>query len=534
MRHDFATTPKIEAPRSLFDRSHGHKFTADCDWLIPYYWDECLPGDTFNYNCTIMARMNTPLFPIMDNIKLSTHFFFVPYRILWDNFRKFIGEQENPADSIDYTIPAMSGGTASDGHPDLTTLGGRRQYLLNIMGIPYGITPDDVSPSVLPFRAYTKIYDRWFRDQNLIDSLATPTGDGPDNITVYNYMLQKRGKRFDYITQSLPWPQKGDAVNLPLGTQAPITGFGILNEQASTALTSVAQTGQGHTAFTGWASKDSPASAGDAQFAVEEGTTGEPAVYADLTSATASTINDLREAFQIQKLLERDARSGTRFADVIRNHFNVEFYDVSSDPEFLGSGSQMINVTPVATTADSGTEDVGDLSGYSASVGSGHSFTKSFHEPGIVMGIMSIQGDITYQKGLRREFSRSTRYDFYWPSLAHLGEQELLSKELFVDGTANDEDVFGYVPRYDEYRHKLSQISGLFQSDDPASIDSWHLSQDFASRPVLGQTFIESETPLDRCVRVPSEPHFIIDTYADLKCARPIPTYGTPGMIDHF
>jgi len=536
MTHNFSQAPSIQAPRSQFDRSHGHKFTMDAGWLVPFYWDDVLPGDTFNLNTTAFARLATPLFPIMDNMFIDTHFFFVPTRLVWDNSKKFFGEQTDPGDSIDYQIPVLGSGFLSQAAPDLTTNNGRTGALLNYLGVPEGIQPTvDVDISSLPFRSYQIIYNEWFRDQNLVDSVNNITTDGPDALATNEIRLQRRGKRHDYFTSALPWPQKGDAVSLPLGTTAIIQSDG-----TSPYIHKPGGTPQEQQLSGVGSDRDIVATNWNAGGALRWGSITDETLTGlevDLTTATSATINDLREAFQVQKLLERDARGGTRYSELVRNHFGVNFYDVSYRPEYLGGGSSPINISPItqqAGTTDGSATGVGDLAAIGTASVSGHGFTKSFVEHGIVMGIMSVRADLTYQKGLRRELSKSTRYDIYWPSLAHLGEQEILNKEIYCDGSANDDLVFGYQERYAEYRYKPSQISGLFQSDATGSIDAWHLSQDFSTLPTLGQTFIEENPPIDRCIQVSTEPHFIVDTYINLKCARPMPTFGVPGMIDHF
>jgi hypothetical protein len=510
----------------------------DAGWLVPFYWDSVLPGDTFNMQSTIFARLATPLFPIMDNMYVDTHFFFVPNRLIWDNWRKFCGEQVDPSDSIDYTIPVLEGALTSDADvPIYTTASLRAAALMNYMGVPDGIAGDDVDISALPFRAYSRIYNEWFRDQNLIDSVDAGllTDDGPDDMdaAAERHYLQRRGKRHDYFTSALPWPQKGDAVTLPLGTTAPVEtdGNSMLFDDGASRNIGLAVVGGSNTL--NWSNSTAGATT-DAYY-------GDQGLQVDLSTATAATINELREAFQVQKLLERDARAGTRYAEIIRNHFGVNFYDVSYRPEYLGGGSTPVNISPVvqqAPTTSGSQVGIGDLAGYGTFNISGHGFNKSFVEHGIVMGLISVRMDLTYQEGLNRHFSHSTRYDIYWPSLAHLGEQAILNKEIYCDGSANDDLVFGYIPRYDEYRYKPSQISGLFQNAATASLEAWHLSQHFGSLPSLNQSFIEEDglttSVLDRCLQVPSEPHFIVDTYNQLICARPMPVFGVPGMIDHF
>lgn len=523
MKHSFAQVPRANIPRSSFDRSFGYKTTFDAGYLIPIFVDEALPGDTFSVNLTGFARMATPIHPIMDNLRMETQFFAIPERLLWDNWEKFNGAQDNPEDSTDFLMPEI---TAPAG-------GFTAESVYDYMGIPTLVDGLKVRADFL--RAHNLVYNEWYRDQNLQPSQPVPTGDGPDDPS--NYKLMRRGKRRDYFTSSLPWPQKGDAVELPLGTDAPIIGFGKNDQVFNSTNADVYETdGTTTTQYASSSRIDNTAPNTTMYLEEDPNNPGFPNMRADLSAATAATINMLRQSFQIQKLLERDARGGTRYTEIVRSHFGVISPDARLQrPEYLGGGSTPIVVNPVAQTAETGaTTPQGNLAAFATASLYNHGFTKSFTEHCVVIGYVSVRADLTYQQGLERMWSRRTRYDFYWPALSHIGEQAVLNKEIYAQGDANDDLVFGYQERHAEYRYKPSKITGRFRSNFPQSLDVWHLSQEFSSLPQLNANFIEETPPIDRVVAVTDEPDFIFDSYTQYRCARPMPLYSVPGLIDHF
>ncbi len=507
MKHDFSQVPHANIQRSNFNRSHGYKTTFDSGYLIPIYVDEALPGDSLNLSLSSVARLAIPLVPFMDNLHLDFHFFAVPNRLIWDNWQKFMGEQADPDSSIDFVVPQID---------DQYLTGSLSDYF----GLP--IITENLSVNSLHHRAYNLIWNEWFRSQDLQDSVTVDTDDGPDDLA--DYVLLKRGKRHDYFTSCLPSPQKGTGVELPLGTSAPIVTDTDVSEADDL------------TVYSNDLSGFQKLSTGAAQL-IMSSTSGleVDSLYTDLSSATAATINSLREAFQLQRLLERDARGGTRYTEILRSHFKVDSPDSRLQrPEYLGGGTSPLNVTPIANTSDTATFKQGHLSAVGYHQQSGVGFTKSFVEHCVIIGMVSVRADLTYQKGLDRMFSRTTKYDYYWPALAHLGEQAVLNKEIWADGSANDELVFGYQERWAEYRYFPSKITGVLRSDAAASLDAWHLSQDFDTLPALNAAFIQENPPVDRVVAVTSEPEFIFDGYFKLTCTRPMPTYSVPGLIDHF
>lgn len=522
MRHKFSEVPSVEIPRSTFKRDHGLKTTFDAGYLVPIFLDEALPGDTFKLNMTGFARLSTPIYPIMDNMRMSTFFFAVPYRLLWENWQRFCGERDpDPDSSIDYTIPIID---------DL--INPSNETIWDYFGLPTLINAT-YEFSALPLRAYNLIWNQFFRDQNLQDSVPVNIDDGPD--TYADYELLRRSKRHDYFTSCLPWLQKGDSVQLSLGDYAPVTGIGKQTQTYSFSSQAVYETdGTGTTTYADSHMIDAGT---DYQHYVEEDpdNAGFPNIKADLSNAMASTVNELREAIQTQRLLEKDARAGTRYTEIIKSHFGVTSEDYRLQrPEYLGGGSSPVNITPIARTDSS----PGSLGAMGVAAFKNHGFIKSFTEHCLIIGLVSVSADLTYQEGLDRMWSRQTRFDFYWPTFAHLGEQAVLNKEIYLDATtigdSSCDDVFGYQERFAEYRYKPSKITGKFRSNDPATLDAWHLGIEFGSQPTLDDTFIEDVPPIDRVIATPTEPHFIFDSFVNLNCARPMPIYSVPGLVDHF
>jgi len=535
MQNRFAQVPRAQISRSVFDTSRGRKTTMDSGYLVPIMVQEILPGDDITISPTLFARLATPLFPIMDNMYAETFTFFVPNRLVWENWERFCGARTDPADSIDYEIPQV---TPPAGGWQEQTLGG-------YMGLPLD---NENAVSSLPFRMYNLIWNEWFRDQNLQDSLTVPTTDGPDTYTGL-FSLKKVNKQHDYFTSCLPSPQKGDAIDLPIGSQAPVIGngmaLGLTDGTYDFGIDTNASIGSPPYYITGNQSNfgddvgDASGAAGSIYGQRAMGVTDDPdnsGLIADLSEAVAATINELRQAFQLQRMAERDARSGTRYVELLAAHFGVTSPDFRLQrPEYLGGGKLHVNISPVQQTAE-GTDPVGKLAATGLFSGNCGNVRKSFVEHGYVITLLTVRGDLTYQQGIERHWSRLTREDFYWPALANLGEQPVYNKEIYAQGTSADDEVFGYQERWAEYRYGQSLITGALRSTASTPLDSWHIAEEFGSLPSLSSSFIESNLngTLDRCLAVTSEPQWIVDCYFKVKHARPMPVYSVPGMIDHF
>ena len=523
--HQFTEVPHADIQRSTFDRSHGLKTTFDAGELIPVYVDEALPGDTFSCNMTAFSRLATPIHPTMDNAFMDSHFFSVPIRLVWDDFEEFMGETKTYTASGSARLDETPDFTAATPIPPTITspAGGELEGTLSdYFGIPTKHAA--IQFSALWHRAYNLIWNDWFRDENLQKFAVVSTASGNDTTT--NQLVLNRGKRHDYFTSALPWPQKGADVTLPLGISAPVT-----TDAAVYTPTSVFSSTQDD-----YVKQYANTASGDTVYLSNTTGTASDTLYADLTNATSATINQLRLAFATQKFLEKQARSVSRYIEVIKGHFNVTSPDARLQrPEYCGGGSSPVNISPVAQTSSTDTTTPqGNLSAIGTTVLSGHSFTKSFTEHSILMGLVSVRTDLTYQQGLNRMFSRETIYDYYWPTLSTIGEQAVLNKEIYADGSANDEGVFGYQERYAEYKYKPSSVTGRFRSNATTSLESWHYAQEYSALPVLGQSWIQQgKANVQRTLAVASEPQFIFDSLFKLRCTRPMPVNSVPGGT-HF
>lgn len=549
----FAMIPQANIRRSVFDRSHVYKTTFNEGQLIPYFVDEVMPGDTFTLNPVEFCRLATPVVPFMDNIYIESFFFFVPSRLVYDKWVNLCGEQDNPEDSTDYIVPTVSlSGDMTNKIPDYMGIACASGSFKNI------------SVNCLPFRAYWLIWNEWFRDENLQKSVKVSKGETntvlepmgqstanpnyglPSGVSNW-YDPAPRGKRYDYFCGALPWPQKGVGVEIPIGSTANVLSDGPLTFSfGSPTRNMTGGTLYGAPSYTDSSdlihlASNLPTSNVSIPPSIQSVYVPSPATYksglsVDLSSATAATINSLRQAFQLQRYYEKDARGGTRYTEKLQAHFGVTNPDARLQrSEFLGSHSSMMNINPVTQTSSTdSTTPQGNLAAFGLNAQRYHAFTKSFSEFGYIIGLINVRADLTYQQGVNKMWLRSDVLDFYWPSFAHLGEQTIQNIEIYCQGNDDDKKVFGYQERYAEYRYKPSLITGQFRSTYKQPLDIWHLSQKFASLPTLSDEFIQDHPPISRVVAVPSYPHFLLDVKFNLKCIRPMPIFGTPGMMDHF
>lgn len=564
--HRFSDAPAMYMKRTKFDRSHVYKTTFDSGRLIPVFVDEVLPGDTTRMSVNYFARLATPIKPIMDNIYLDWFFFFVPNRLVWEHWQNFCFEQEDPDDSTDYVIPTVTAAANSDNN----YVGSLWDYF----GLPVNTTNNISGVSALPFRAVFLIWNEWFRDENLQKSVKIQKGDANEILDssrasdqpswvfssgttiVPGHACPPRGKRHDYFTSALPWTQKGPGVSIGLaGTAAlvdpsPVSGYFVQQSNDSLGAAQFAKDGGVHSVYTGNGALQyqggysvsiaghSVNGSGMATVTAQPGSSWlSKSAYADLDSSSIFTINSLRTAFQMQKFYERLARGGSRYTEVLRSFFGVVSPDARLQrPEFLGSFTKMVNVNPIAqTSATDTTSPQGNLSAYGVTASKFHGFTKSFVEHGYIIGFVCARADLTYQQGINKMWLRSTVYDFYWPTFAHLGEQAIELREIYAQGTEADTTVFGYQERYAEYRYKPSQITGKFRSSvTGGNLDIWHLSQFFSNAPTLNEEFITENPPINRIVAVQDEPEFLLDVGFRYTTVRPMPMFGTPGLVDHF
>lgn len=541
----FANNPTPRIGRSALNRTSQHSTTFEAGSLIPVWVDEILPGDTITMQATHLTRLATPLHPIMDNLYLDWHWFYVPNRLVWDHWANFLGERKTPTDTTEYVIPTLTAAPS----------GFASGSIMDYLGLPIGTPVSAGIVNALPFRGIQLIWDEWFRAQDFQDPLDPPTGDGPDNWATQRYdATPGRNKRHDYYTSSLPWPQKGDPVRISIGDQAPLVFdfpnaqvwpsgnqtpmFNVPGVQDASGLAAGSEDSGTNKAIVNWEKTASGGAGAPATWATAnlEVRTAGLSGHADLSSAESVTVADLREAFQIQRLMERDARSGTRLQELVYAHFGVLNPDARLQrPEYLGGSTTAVQINTVPQTSSSvETSPQGNLAAYGVSTGTS-GFTRSFTEHGFVFGFISARADLKYQQGMERFWRRRTKYDFYWPTLAHLSEQPVTNSEIYYDESDEQNDgTWGYQERYAEYRYKPSRVSGMMRSSHPQSLDTWHLAQSFESRPNLNGSFLLEDPPVNRVIAVPSYPQFTFDGVFRCRHVRPMPVRAIPGKMDHF
>ncbi len=539
----FALNPtRIDLSRSTFDRSASVKTSFNAGDIVPFFLEEVLPGDTFNVKSSKVVRMQTLLTPMMDNVYLDTYYFFVPNRLVWKHWKEFNGENTESAwiPETTYEVPQI---TAPAG------TGWSVGTIADYFGIPTGVP--NLSVSALPFRAYALIMNEWFRDQNLSDPLVVPDDDATVagvNTGTFVSDVAKGGKPYiaakyhDYFTSCLPSPQKGPDVTIPVSggaTGSAIPVYSLAQDHDQT----VSGFAGGPLKFNGGTTYYS--STGRRVTFDPEGSTNPPQYPLNLyavgeSSVQMATINALRMAFQIQKLYERDARGGSRYIEILKSHFGVTSPDARLQrPEYLGGNRVPININQVIQQSGTGTGSStpqGTVVGMSQTTDSHADFIKSFTEHGFIIGVMVARYDHTYQQGLDRLWSRKDRFDYYWPVFANIGEQAVKNKEIYAQGNAEDDQVFGYQEAWADYRYKPNRVTGEMRSAYAQSLDVWHLADDYASRPSLSDSWIrEDKSNIDRVLAVTSENsnQFFADIYVQNRATRPMPMYSVPGLIDH-
>lgn len=545
----------MNVSRSKFIRKQDVKFTMDAGKLIPFYVDEVLPGDTFSVDTAGICRMSTPIYPVMDNCYLDVYYFYAPMRILWKHAKEFFGENNENAwtQKTEYKIPKIHVDTGTSTENSKVPYEGS---ILDYMGIPTKINKGNVKGktkiNALPIRAYVKIWEEWFRDQNIDNPAITIKEDKdvsyldqdpekPENRETTLAQAERGGrplwvnKFHDYFTSALPSPQKGEPTLIPMSGNAMVLGYNdtkITQELKETVYLNGTGTGAAPYITSEWDETKRPV---EVNGATTSGGSEKTGIFlgADMSTVTGATINNLRQAFAVQQFMEADARGGTRYREVISNHFGVNIDDKTVQiPEYLGGQRYMINVSQVVqTSATDTTSPQGNAAAISVTPFTENSFTKSFQEHGYVIGVCCIRNDNTYQQGIERMWSRTDKYDFYWPEFAHLGEQAVLNKEIFAQGTEDDEKAFGYQEAYAEYRYKPNRVAGLFRSNAKQSIDSWHYADYYTKLPTLSQDWLASDKAnINRTLAVQDQPQFIVDMLITNESVRPMPIYGTPGL----